>query len=103
GNSIKYQIGFKDTLIIIFLCVFVSFISYEAGWYARLVYRLPLLNSASQIVAALEQYKKNHGSYPVDSQYISALSLPKDIHIYQGSFIKGEVTWSVFELGDSDI
>jgi len=103
GNRIKYLIDFKDVLIIILLCLLVSVVSYEIGWYTRLFYRLSLLSSANQIVEVLDKYKKDHGSYPVNSQYISSLSLPKNIHVYQGEFSKGEVEWDVFELGDSDI
>lgn len=103
GNKIKYQIGLKDAVIVILLCILVSFISYEIGFYARVIYRTPLLNSAKQITDALDQYKVEHGTYPTDSQYLSLLPLSKNIRVYKGTFEKGEITWDVFDLGESDI
>ena len=103
GNLIKYAISLKDALMILLLCVVVSFITYEVGWYARLLCRLPLLNTAGPIVAALDKYRSDYGSFPTDTNYISSLSLPKDVHIYQGAYSNGRATWTVYELGDSDI
>jgi hypothetical protein len=103
GNKIQFSIDFKTSMIIAVFCILVSFVSYQGGWYARLLCRLPLLNSAGRIVTALDKYKSDHGTYPTDSQYIASLSLPKNIQVYTGTFSNGEVNWSVFELGDSDI
>jgi len=103
GRIIKYNLSAKDVLIILGLCVLVSFISYHVGWYARLLLRHPLLNSADRIVAVLDRYKKDHGSYPADSQHLPSLSLPEGVHLYKGVISQGEVRWGPYELGESDI
>jgi hypothetical protein len=104
GNMIKYRLDGTDVVLVLLLCIAVNFLSYQVGWYARLLYRAPLLHSADEIVAVLDKYKRDHGSYPTDSKYISSLALPKGIRVYTESAASdGELRWSVSELGDSDI
>jgi hypothetical protein len=103
GNLIKYSITIKDAFMIILFSVVISFFSYDVGWYARLLCLLPFRNDAAQLVSALDKYKSDHGSYPTDAKYIPSLSLPKDVHIYQGVYSNGQATWTVYELGKSDI